>query len=205
LDGCHPVSHPCGEDRRIFSPSLNGELALPPYANGHVFQIPGTQTAACIVSLGVERNRLLYLASLADAVAGKAQWRKVVDTKDAISEISFTADSIYFRTSTGAPRYKVMRIALADPVLSKAENVIAAGRDVIVSLAAARDALYVTQRRGATLALLRVAHRKPAKIEEVALPFAGYVGVTDVDPPPGWRGRVVGRLDTSGEALLLRS
>ena len=37
----------------------NPDLKLPSYASAYVFQVPGTQTAAAIVSLGVERNRIL--------------------------------------------------------------------------------------------------------------------------------------------------
>ncbi len=43
-----------------------------------------------------------------------------------------------------------MRVALASPDLAKAETIIAPGRDVVVSMAAAQDALYVTQRQGVT-------------------------------------------------------
>ena len=83
--------------------------------------------------------------------------------KDKVAGIAFTPDTMYFRTSLDAPRYKVMRVALGEPELAKAETVIAAGPDVIVSLAAAQDALYVTQRRGVNTVLLRAAHRMPRR------------------------------------------
>ncbi|MGZ9058094.1 MAG: prolyl oligopeptidase family serine peptidase [Burkholderiaceae bacterium] len=169
------------EHRAVFSPTMNADLKLPIYANGTVFQIPGTQTAACIVTLGVERHQLAYTAPLADAIAGNARWRQLVDAKDKVAGISFTPDSMYFRTSSEAPRYKVMRVSLANSDLGKAETVIAPGRDVVVSLAAAQDALYVTQRRGVTTSLLRVPHLKDAQIEQVALPVSGSASLVDVD------------------------
>jgi prolyl oligopeptidase len=169
------------DHRPVFSSTLNAELKLPVYANGHAFQIPGTDIAACIVTLGVERHRLAYIAPLPDAVAGKAKWRQLVDTKDKVAGISFVRDAMYFRTSLEAPRYKVMRVALANPELSKAETVLAAGRDVVVSLAAAQDALYVTQRRGVRSVLLRVPHDARSRIDEVALPVSGSASLVDVD------------------------
>ncbi len=169
------------ENRAIFSPSLNPELKLPGYANGVVFQIPGTAMAGCIVQLGVERYQLAYTASLADAVSGKAQWRQLVNAADKVSGISFTADWVYFRTSAGAPRFKVMRVPLAAPDLAKAETIVDGGSGVVVSLAAARDALYVTQRRGVTTDLLRVPYGPRPQSERIALPISGSVSLLDVD------------------------
>lgn len=174
-----------GNDHRpVFSPTLNSELKLPIYAGGAVFQIPGTQLAACVVALGVERHQMAYIAPLADAIAGKAKWRQLVDVKDKVAGISFTRDAMYFRTSADAPRYKVMRVALANPQLAKAETIVAAGEGVVVSIGAAQDALYVTQRRGVTTSLLRVPHvarGSGARIEEVALPVSGSASLADVD------------------------
>ena len=169
------------DHRPVFSPTLNPDLNLPIYAGGTVFQIPGTQTAACIVSLGVERYQLAYIAPLADAIAGKAKWRQLVEQKDKVAGIAFTTDAMYFRTSAGAPRYKVMRVSLANHDLAKAETIIAPGRDVLVSIGAARDALYVTQRRGVTTTLLRVPHQAGAQIEQVALPVSGSASLLDTD------------------------
>ena len=125
--------------------------------------------------------RLAYVAPLADAIAGKAKWRQLVEVKDKAASISFTPDAMYLRTSSDAPRYKVMRVMLANPDLAKAETIVAPGRDVVVSLAAAQDALYVTSRRGVTTTLLRVGHRSGARAEEVALPVSGSAALVDAD------------------------
>jgi prolyl oligopeptidase len=169
-----------GEDRRVFSPTLNAELGLPGYASGHVLQVPGKPLAAAIVSLGVERHRLLYLADLAAAKKGKARWRKVADVKDAVAEVEFRGDWIYLKTAAGAPRFKVMRVPLADPDLARAQTVLPAGEEVVVSFGAARDALYVTRRRGAVLELLRLPDGGPPA-QPVALPFEGAVSIAQTD------------------------
>jgi len=69
----------------------------------------------------------------------------------------------------------------ASPDLSKAQTVIAAGSGVVVSHQVAKDAVYVTQRRGVTTALLRVPFTPRAQAEELALPVSGSVSLVDVD------------------------
>ena len=169
-----------GDDRAILSPSRNPELKLPSYASAYVFQVPGTQVAAAMVFLGVERNRLLYLADLAGAVRGDAKWRKVVDVEDQVSNVAYSGGWLYLRSSKGAPRYKVLRMPLDQPDIARAETVIAPGSSVVVGLAGARDGLYVTQRDGATLSLARFAPAAAGttmRREPVALPFAGNVAI----------------------------
>jgi prolyl oligopeptidase len=169
-----------GEDRRVFSPSLNAELKLPGYASGYVMQVPGKPLAAAIVSLGVQRHRLLYIADLAEATQGSARWRQVVGSEDAVTDLAFAGDWIYLKSAAGAPRFKVLRLPLADPRPARAETVLAEGPEVVVSLAAARDAVYLTRRRGAVLELLRLRGGGDAAV--VPLPFEGSVSIIDADP-----------------------
>jgi prolyl oligopeptidase len=169
-----------GVDRPILSPSRNPELRLPSYASAYVFQIPGTQVAAAIVSLGVERNRMLFLADVAAAIRGEAKWRKIVDVDDRVTDIAYTGGWLYLRSSKAAPRFKVLRMPLNAPDIAQAETVIAPGASVVVAIAGARDGLYVTQRTGATLSLFRIAPApagtSPTR-EPIPLPFAGNIGI----------------------------
>ncbi len=170
-----------GADRRVFSPTLNADLGLPGYANGHVVQVPGRPLALAIVSLGVERFQLVYLADLAEAVQGKARWRKVVDLAAAVSDVAIVGDWLYLKTAAGAPRFKVIRVPLSAPDLAQAQTVLAAGQEVVVDIAGARDALYVTRRRGAVLELLRVRGGEKLEVEAVPLPFEGSVAISHAD------------------------
>jgi len=166
-------------DRLVFSVSHNPELQLPSYAAGAVYPIPGTRLAACMVYLGVDRNRMLYLADLDAAIRGEAKWRKVIDTTDRVSEVDALNGWLYLRTAKDAPRYRVLRMPLANPDIAKAEVVVPESRSVIVSIGAARDGLYVTRRDGVSLSLARVAADGPAGLQPVALPVTGNVSVVD--------------------------
>lgn len=171
-----------GVDRRVFSPSLNADLGLPPYASGVVFQVPGTELAAAVVSLGVERHQLMYLADLEDAIAGTARWRQVVRLEDKVGGVAFSGDWLYLRSSRDAPRFKVIRVPLAAPDLAEAETVVAPGAAVVVSIAGARDRLYVTRRDGVTLSLTRVSNDAAAALQPIALPVEGNVALGAADP-----------------------
>lgn len=171
-----------GADRLVFSVSHNPELALPSYASGHVYPIPGTKLAASLVYLGVDRNRMLYLADLDAVVRGEAKWRKVVDSSDRVSEVEFRDGWIYLRSAKDAPRFRMLRMPLASPDMAKAEVVVAESSSVIVSLSAARDGVYVTRRDGVALSLSRLGANG---LQPVALPVTGNVSVIDasVDRP----------------------
>ena len=78
--------------RPVFSPLRNDELKVPLFAGGSIVELPGTGLAALYVSLGVDRNRVLYLGELKAAVESKAQWRKVVEASDQVRHIAITRD-----------------------------------------------------------------------------------------------------------------
>lgn len=173
----HRALDAAGTDRRIFSPSLNADLKLPDYASGVVIQVPETRQALAIVFLGVERYILLYKAGLDDAIAGKARWEPVVGAPDQVAEVDVGGGYLYLRSFKNAPRFKVLRVPLANPALAGAEVVMPPGTGVVAGMAGARDALYITRRDGATQSLWRVRHEAGAKPERVALPFEGSVEV----------------------------
>jgi prolyl oligopeptidase len=171
-----------GTDRKVFSPTHNADLNLPDYASGYVFSIPGTKRAASIVLYGVERYQALYLADLDGAKAGTARWQPVIGLDDKVTDIAIAGGSIYVRSSKASPRYQVLRMPLSAPDLAKAEVVVPAGESVISDIKAARDALYIVRRDGATQSLWRVPHVRNAKAVKVALPFDGAIDITGASP-----------------------
>ncbi len=170
------------DDRLVFSPSRNPELKLPAYAGGFQMQIPGTRMAAMVVFFGVERFREVYVAPLDAAMRGTANWRKVAGLGDSVTDARFAQDWIYLVSTQDAPRGKVVRVPVASPDLAKSETVIAPSDDVVVNFAAARDALYVTRRRGAAMNLVRVPHRAVDRVQDVATPDAGNISILDASP-----------------------
>ena len=147
-----------------------------------MFQIPGTKTAAALVTLGVDRHVQFYLADLAAAKRGTASWRQVVAKEDQVAEAWPAGGYLYVRTSKGAPRFRVLRMPLAKPDLANAEVVVPAGESVVSRIGAARDALYVVRRDGATQSLWRLPHVTKPVLSRIALPFEGSVEMNNPWP-----------------------
>jgi prolyl oligopeptidase len=165
----------------VFSPLRNADLKLPLFATGSVFEIPGTGLAALAVSLGVDRNRVLYLGDLKAAVEGRAQWRKVFDAADQVRDFTVAGGWIYAMSAQGAPRHRLLRMPVNAPDLARAEVLLPASEEVLVGVAGARDAAYLVKRRGPVMQLMRLPHANPQP-QPVPLPFEGSVGVLSADP-----------------------
>jgi protease II len=166
-----------GGDRAVFSASRNPELQLPSFAAASVFQVPGTQTAAALVYMGVDRNLQLLVADLAAARVGGPVWRRVVGSADQVTAVAVGHGWFYLKTSLGAPRYKLMRMPVANPALERAQVLVPESQGAIGDIAAARDGLYLTRRDGVNTTLLRVPQGEPVRLDPIALPFAGSVEI----------------------------
>ncbi len=173
-----------GTDRPVMSASRNPELKLPDYASAHILQVPGSQTAAAIVRMGVEPNLMLWVADLAAAKTGQAQWRKVVDLSDQVTNVAVGGGWFYLKSAKGAPRYQVLRIPVARPDMARAEVVVRTGEGAIGTMAHARDGLYFTRREGVNTALYRVPHGGVSGPLPITLPFTGSVEIKSTSP---WR------------------
>ncbi len=210
----HFFSLPTRQSRPVFSALRNPELELPLFASGFISEVPGSGQALLGVGLGVDRNRMAYVGDLKAATEGRAQWRKLVDASDEVREITVAGGWVYLLSARGAPRHRVLRMPLAAADLARAEEVVPASEEVVVSVAAARDALYVIKRRGAAMQLARLPHDAPHDAQTVALPFEGTVSVLDSDSQRdgvslavvGWTRatqRFEVRVPTPGQAVTL--
>jgi len=165
-------------DRNVFSPLRDTSLDLPRYASGHVVPVAGTRLAANALHFGVDPYRALYLGDLDAATKGTAKWTKVVGVDDKAVDVGIAGGYVYLRTSKRAPRFEIVRMPVSSPDPARAEVVVPASESVIVAMGAARDALYVVRRDGATHSLWRVRHEAGAKPERIALPFEGAIELT---------------------------
>ncbi len=80
---------------------------------------------------GVRRQNPLYVAKLADVVAGRAQWKQVCAIDDEVVDFAFDATDLYLLTTRGAPNGKVLRTPLAQPAYKDATLAVAEGARVI--------------------------------------------------------------------------
>jgi prolyl oligopeptidase len=99
--------------------------------------------AVLVVQGGVRRENPLYVALLADVVAGRADWKRVCRVEDQVVDYAFDGSDLYLLTTRGAENGKVLRLPLANPRLADAQPVVAEGPLVIEGIALARDGLYL--------------------------------------------------------------
>lgn len=120
---------------------------------------------------GVQREQRVYAAPQADALAGRARWREVVKTDDAVTGLAYQGDTLYATSHLNAPRFKVQALSLDG--MAAWREVLPASERVITGVATALDALYIEARDGNVKRLFKRAYAEGSAVQEVALPVQG--------------------------------
>jgi len=139
----------------------------------------GSPYALAFISHGSEPALEILIAPLADVANGKASWRKIADTPQAVTEFAFRGDQLFLLSHENAPRYKVVVVDARQPDWTKATTAIPASERVIEDIAAADDGLYVTELDGGLNRLYLYAKQK---LDEIALPAKGTLAGPVTDP-----------------------
>ncbi len=122
---------------------------------------------------GVRRENPLYVARLADAVAGRARWQQVCTIEDEVVDFAFDASDLYLLTTKAAENAKVLRTPLAKAAYADALTVVPEGPRVIQSIALARDGLYLQDLDGGYNSVRKLG--RDGKLADVALPWEGSI------------------------------
>jgi prolyl oligopeptidase len=146
----------------------------------YVTPIYGTRWAAGYVYHGTDRELSLYIAPLADAVAGKAQWRRLLSQADAVTAAEFAGERLFALTHKDAARFRLLEGSVERGVQG-ARELIAQGSGVLTGMARAADALYVTRRDGAVTRVLRLPLPAAAPVQTLKLPGEGSATFGGVD------------------------
>ena len=133
-----------------------------------VFRYPGSPWEITMVEDGVRRD----LRALKRKAGSNEPWAPFVSYDDGIRQWQVRGETVFAVSRVGAARYRVIATSLARPDWAKASVVVAASDQVIDSIQAAKDALYVSVRDGARFRLYRVNYDTLAR-EVIALPFPG--------------------------------
>ena len=176
------LSDPDG-DVAVFGPTVHPELKLDRSDGAVVRTVAGQPLAVAVVFHGVSRYRSLYVTDKAALLSGKPVWRKVFDQSAQINDMAVHGRWLYLRSAKDAPRFQLLRVALPEADLAKAELLLPGSKNVITGIAAAPEGLYITRREGSVEKLWRLLHgaRVGAAPQAIALPFEGSVGLADAD------------------------
>jgi prolyl oligopeptidase len=167
------------EDKPIFG---NGAAQSPQIAETDIpiaGVFPNSSFVIGIVRHGVQNERTIYAAPLSDLAKETMAWRKVVDPTDEITNFDVRGDEIYLLSHKNASRFKVLRMSLAKPDVTRAEVVVPPSEAVITNLRAAKDALYVQLLDGGIGRLLRAPYG--GKPEAVKAPYDGAISDLNTD------------------------
>ena len=180
----HVVGSNPDSDTFLLGPDGNPKVKVRPTDGTNITVTPGSDYAVATVFAGVQRELTLYATTLAEAVKSDANWVKICDPADKVTEFAVHGGDIYLRTHAKSPRFSIVRTKLASPDLATAEVVVPAGELLISDMSAARDALYFDTREGALKRLKRLAWGSKTATD-VRFPVEGAVNVysasTDVD------------------------
>jgi len=167
-------------DRAIFGYEVNPNIKMEPAPLPFVGVPLGSKYAFALVNSGVSPNSEYYFAPLDKLRETPIPWRRVAALEDEVAGFDLHGDDVYFTTYKNTPRFKVIRVNLAQPDLARAGTVFPASEAVVTNIGAAKDALYVQTLDGGMGKLWRVDYKSGAP-RPIKLPYdgAGFIGWTD--------------------------
>jgi prolyl oligopeptidase len=134
----------------------------------------GSKYALAVDAHGVQNELTIYAAKVVDIHDAAAPWRKIADVPDDSTGFDIHGDHLYLVTHYDAPRFKVVRLNLADGNFQTAEVVMAPSEAVVVAVGVAADAVYVQKLDGGIGRLFRIPFEGGAA-KPVPLPFDGAI------------------------------
>ena len=167
-------------DRAVFGYEVNPNIKMEPAPLPFAGVPLGSKYAFALVNSGVSPNSEYYFAPLDKLRETPIPWRRVAALEDEVAGFDLHGDDVYFTTYKNTPRFKVIRVNLAQPDLAKADTVFPASEAVVTNIGAAKDALYVQTLDGGMGKLWRVDYKSGAP-RPIKLPYdgAGFIGWTD--------------------------
>jgi prolyl oligopeptidase len=179
-------THVSGDgDTVVFGRGVAAPLEVPEGQVTYIDLSPASTFALAVANHNDDNNpSTLYLAPLASVQDSRTPWHKIADVADGVTAFAMHGDQLYFLSQHDAPRFRLLRTSLAHPDIAHAEVVVPQGRGVLTDFDIAGDALYVREREGAVLRLLRVSFDGKSN-RPVPLPFEGSLQgpVTDARQP----------------------
>ena len=134
-----------------------------------------------LLSLGdVRPENRLFIAPLADAIAGRARWVPVAGFDDEVTDVELDGDDLYLLANKGTPRGRVLKTSASAPDLKTATEVVPQGPRVIERMARAQDGLYLRIMDGGISALQRLG--RDGRVTDIVLPFDGTVRELSTTP-----------------------
>ncbi len=121
---------------------------------------------------GTQRELAVFVSAQPALLAGRPAWKRIISSGDDVTGLAYHSDELYMVSHKGASRSQVLALDLKKPQLASARVVVPASDRVVISIAAASDALYVEARDGNVKRLYKKRYDDGAA-SEVKLPIEG--------------------------------
>ena len=166
----------------LFGPRVNPDLNLDRLDVAEVLFAPDSRYMIARTTDTTVPEGRLYVAPLAELGRKTIAWRQIAGFADKITQVRLRGDTLYLRTYAGAPRGRVLALALADPVLAKAVEVVPEpDAGVLQGFVLGRDALYAEVQQGFNVRVRRHAGSTSGQGTDAAPALAGSTFVA-ADP-----------------------
>jgi prolyl oligopeptidase len=170
----HHLGDDPDKDAPVFGNGLSSSISIGESDFPFVGLPIGSKYALAVDAHGVQNELTLYAAKVADVHDATAPWRKIADVADDSTSFDIHGDHLYLVTHHNAPRFKVVRLNLADGNLQTADVVVGPSEAVVVNVGVAADAVYVQKLDGGIGRLFRIPFEGGAA-KPVPLPFDGAI------------------------------
>jgi len=182
----HRIGTDVENDHAVLGSDVSSSLEIPKAGFVVAAVTPGSDYLLGLYSAGTTDPPSLYSAPLTKAADANTPWSKVASSADIISPgadnaIAAHGSALYLLTDKGAPNRKLLKLDLAHPDMAHATVLVPASDSVLTGIYAARDALYLSSKRGVSYALQRADYGSGLKWEKIALPYAGTISNIDAN------------------------
>lgn len=169
-------------DTAVFGRGVSSAVEVPEGQAGYVLLAPDSRYAVAVANRNMDDNpNTFYVAPLDQVDGARTPWRRIATPDDGVTDVQLHGDRLYLLSQKGAPRFRILSLPAAQPELAKAEVVVPEGPAVIDAFRPASDALYMSERAGASFQLRRVGF-DGRDARAIDLPFAGTVHHLSTDP-----------------------
>ncbi len=134
--------------------------------SGHVVAFAG----------GARSERRLFISTLDKLTTQNQPWQTIAEYSDLVTRVSIDRNNLYLISVKDKPNGEVLQLPLDNPILSKGRVIVPHSDQVVQSIAAAKDGLYIKSMHGGYHRLYRYDYLNQ-HLSSLNLPFDGRLDI----------------------------
>ncbi len=168
-------------DTAVFGHSVSASVDVPEGQGTYVLLSPDSAYAIAVANHNMDESpNTFYVAPVTKIDGPRTPWRRIATPDDGVTAVHLHGDRLYVLSQHDAPRFRILSTSAADPDIAHADVVLPEGPNVVDDFRFAQDAIYVSERAGASFQLRRLSV-DGKQSELLALPFSGSIRELSTD------------------------